>query len=291
MNINELHQLHQAGKLAPGKYSNITDEIYFDKDCPGVSRSDLLVVKRSVRHYLEGKKSVSNSETPALIFGKAFHCALLTPDQFDKYFCPEFEGPAALSKRTKEYQSLKEAYGNQNIGRHQLDAETMLRLKTMVDACKEHPVVAQLLKLGEHENVFFWEDEGVLCRAKIDTWVPSKGLVVDFKTTTDASLNSFRKSIANYYYDMQGAFYVDGVSAYAGAQIENYLIVAVESQPPHEIAVYHLLSPDLEVGRELYKTFLRKLKNANAEGEHLGYPKEIQAINLPAFGYDTGSRI
>jgi exodeoxyribonuclease VIII len=121
----------------------------------------------------------------------------------------------------------------------------------------------ELLEGAEVEASYYWRDPGsnLLLKARPDLVNKKKRILLDFKTTTDASFNSFRRSIANFSYDIQSAFYLDGVNAALGTDFNRFIFVAVEKQAPYEIALYELDEASIDVGRDLYKQGIKKLKS------------------------------
>lgn len=98
---------------------------------------------------------------------------------------------------------------------------------------------------GQSELSLFWRDEltSTPCKARLDRlcWPvddDDEYAVVDLKTTTDASPESFAKAVANYGYDQQAAHYLRGVETVHGGVYAPYKIVCVEKDPPYEVAVY-----------------------------------------------------
>ncbi len=105
-------------------------------------------------------------------------------------------------------------------------------------------------------------------------------MVVDVKTTSDASEAAFRKSVANYRYHVQDALYRAAFSA-LGEPVTYFLLVVVEKEPPYAIATYVLDSDAIQRGHTHATRDMQKLAQAVSTGEFPGYPVGVQMLDLP----------
>lgn len=173
-----------------------------------------------------------------------------------------------------------------NPGRIVLTPETWDQLHAMANAVHSHPAAGALLTgcPGEAEKSVYWIDAatGVLCRCRPDWW-RDDNVIVDLKTTEDASPEGFAKSMANYRYDVQAAYYLDGVQAATRKRPKAFVFIAVEKKPPYGVGVYVLDSDSLELGRAQYQHDLRIYAECVRTGEWPGYGDKIQTISLPAW--------
>lgn len=173
-----------------------------------------------------------------------------------------------------------------NPGRIVLTPETWDQLHAMANAVHSHPAAGALLTgcPGEAEKSVYWNDAttGVLCRCRPDWW-RDDNVIVDLKTTEDASPEGFAKSMANYRYDVQAAYYLDGVQAATRKRPKAFVFIAVEKKPPYGVGVYVLDSDSLELGRAQYQHDLRIYAECVRTGEWPGYGDKIQTISLPAW--------
>lgn len=266
-----------------GLFECLPNEIYHHPECPGLSKSQLCTIARSYSHL-----SKENSSTPALLLGSLFHDLVLMGDEF----CEQTYAVERKFGRTKaELEAKAEWYGS--LGNTQPVSQDIYdTARTMRDAVLGHSLASSILEGTLNEQSFFWDDPttGELCKCRPDARRDADNLLIDLKSTTDASFVSFRKSMANYTYDIQAAFYLDGVSEVLQRKHENFVFIAVEKAPPFGVAVYHINEAAIEVGRELYKKLLKKAKE-DREKNQLGYPQLIQTIDLPAWAFDLESRL
>ena len=246
---------------------------------PGVSKSQLDQVAKSPAHYMYARTAPKKDPTPAQRFGSLVHTAVLEPHKLSVVVGPD------LNKNTKEWKAFKaqvEAEGKEIVTQEELDT-----LEGMKAAVYAHPAAAWLLGPGYVEHSAYWIDPatGLLCRCRPDKLRRTeKGIVlVDLKTTADASEAEFSRSIENFRYHVQAAFYSDGIEEALGERVSAFAFVAVEKQAPYAVACYQLADVDVEDGREAYQGDLLTLKNCLARNEWPAYSPRIETITRPAW--------
>jgi len=114
------------------------------------------------------------------------------------------------------------------------------------------------------------------------------GILVDLKTTVDASPLGFAKSVANYNYHVQAAYYLDIANAIGPENYHSFAWIAVEKEPPYACAVYVADGDSIELGRKKYKRALNIYNAAKKSGEWTGYPKNISLLKLPGYAFYEG---
>lgn len=179
-----------------------------------------------------------------------------------------------------------EEWQQNNPGRIILSPEVWEQLHAMATAVHAHPAAGALLSSvpGEAEKSVYWNDPttGVLCRCRPDWW-REDDVLVDLKTTDDASPEGFAKSMANWRYDVQAPYYMDGVKLATGRDVKAFVFIAVEKKPPYAVGVYVLDSASMEIGRAMYQQDLRVYAECLANDNWPGYGDRIQTINMPAW--------
>lgn len=167
--------------------------------------------------------------------------------------------------------------GKEVISQDQLDIAT-----GVVESIRKHPKAAALLSGGEAEVSLFWDDSetGYQCKGRVDYLRPG-GVIVDLKTTKDASLNEFKRSIANFGYHRQQAMYKDGYAAATGNECAAFVFVAVETKPPYAVGVYMLDDESEQKGRNEYQELLKQFASCQESGEWPAYSDDIEIIELP----------
>lgn len=181
-----------------------------------------------------------------------------------------------------------------NASRTVLTAEQWDQLHRMRDAVMNHKAAAALLTgvPGKAELSVYWNDAvtGELCRCRPDWW-REDDLLVDLKTTDDASPEGFAKSIANYRYDVQHPFYFDGVQQATGRTPRGFVFIAVEKKPPYAVGVYVLDQESVELGRAQYQADLRRYAECKRSDVWPGYGERIQTISVPTWHKNRNAQL
>lgn len=180
-----------------------------------------------------------------------------------------------------------------NGDRTVLTPEQWDQLHRMRDAVMAHPAARGVLERGNN-------------------------MVVDLKTCEDASLEGFSKSIANWRYDVQHPYYLDGLRealrqgnceppAEGAAELSAYwtdketgvlcrcrpdfwrghpnhfIFIAVEKKPPYAVGVYKLDEESVDLGRAVYRADLKRYAECLANDNWPGYGDKIQTISVPGW--------
>lgn len=179
----------------------------------------------------------------------------------------------------------KEEWMANNGHRQVLNSEQWAQVHAMRDALMAHPMARALIEApGRSEHSVYWEDpeSGELCRCRPDRW-RNDNILIDLKSTDDASPEGFARSIADWRYHVQDPFYCDGVEAATGKRPKAFVFVVVEKQAPHAVGVYTLSEESVALGRAQYKAELARYAECRKSGQWPGYSDRVQSINLPAY--------
>lgn len=241
---------------------------------PAVSKSVLDKMARSPLHaraYLDGMR---DEPTPAMLFGTALHAAVLEPVAFANEYAV-FDGDRRTRAGKDAYEAILSS-GATVISRGDYDA-----IRAMALSIRQHPVAGKLFAEGVAEHSVFWDDAdtGLACKCRPDWWTPSSALIVDLKTTEDASPEAFARSVMNYRYHVQAAHYM------TGAQAERFLFVAVEKKAPYAVAVYELDEDALNLGHTLRERDLHTYSLCQASRVWPGYSTEVETLSLPEWAF------
>ncbi len=266
----------------PGLHYDVVEGVYHQRIVGVASKSALDLVRRSAAHYkawIDGAKE--DEETDALAFGKAFHCAILEPGRFAVDYVVE---PAFGDCRKKEPKAARDAWREENKGRIWLANDDAAACDGMAASLRRHPVASKLLSGGRSEVTARWRDAetGIDCKARGDYYHEGQRILVDLKSATDASMETFAKSAANFGYHRQCAFYTDGFGA-AGAPVDLFVFVVVEKVAPFAIATYVLTPDDVAKGRTSIRRSLETLATCLDTGTYGAYPAETQVLALPSW--------
>jgi len=252
---------------------------------PGISKSHLDTIKSgSPRHYWQkyiNPERERSEPTPAMIMGSAVHTAILEPDLFPTEV---IESPG-FDRRTKVGKADYEAFQAAHKGKIILDPEDYKTCLAIRDAAHTHPVAGGLLQGGKAEQSFYAYDSetGELIKCRTDYLHDSGEMIVDVKTTEDASPDGFGKSSANYRYPVQTAWYNRVLDAAYGEHPQNWVFLAVEKTPPYAIGIY-FMEPDLieRAAIAANRDFMRIVEHRRS-GVWPDYGMEPMPLTLPGW--------
>jgi hypothetical protein len=141
-------------------------------------------------------------------------------------------------------------------GQIPVKADVMAQVDGMAAALHKHPIASALLSDGGHpESSLFWRDEpsGIIRRARLD-WRPApktgRTVACDYKTAKSSNPDEFAKSAANYGYDLQAAWYIDGLIACGLADSDaQFVFICQMKTPPYLVSVAQLTAYDMRIAR------------------------------------------
>jgi len=234
----------------------IEDDSFYYSDYEFVTNSQLGLIKKDVRTYkLMRDNPQLRKETLPMIFGRAYHVAMLEPNEFNQKVLV-FDSATRTTKGYKEFKA------------NNLDAPTIIlqkeydKIMRMQDVLFSHKEVKDLLVAeGEREIANAWQDDDtdVFCKGKADYRHDS--VLVDLKTTGDGSFNGFSHSCRSYGYDRQSAFYSDGFNC------DDFIFITQEKEMPYNVNIYYCSKSFIERGRDEYKLLLETYRRFFIDNE------------------------
>lgn len=254
---------------------------------PNIPFKDYLAINAVSNSYLgrlndcPAKALVPREDTLSLLLGRAVHKAVL--EGMDA-FNAEFAIGPDVDKRTKAgkeewaaFETSADARGKIILKKDDLD-----KVLLMANAVFRHPWASKLLAEGVSEQTILWQDfdSGLMCKARPDR-LPDEGkrTLVDLKTTRDAGEKAFMRSITEYGYARQAAFYLDGMNYLKKGTLKNtffdlFVFVAVETEEPYRVEVYTLSNDFIEYGRQEYRRLLQVEQDCRKAGAYPHYSNE-----------------
>jgi len=230
----------------------MSDNDYFK--IPALSNSDFRLLAESVLHY--ENKDLFKLEGAALELGSAVHKLVLEPDTFnDDFVIEDFEG-AELNKNSKAYKEAKEVWLDSVGERIVLSLDLFDQVTKMARNVKA--IAGGLLQNGVAEYAFFAELDDIPVKCKADYYREDIGVVIDLKTTK--SIKDFKKSVLEYGYGTQSAFYTDVIEA-TGRKAERFVFILVETAKPYMVSVQEMQIESIEEGRAIYSERLQSWKD------------------------------
>lgn len=293
--LKSIETPHGISAFAPGIYPAIPAEVYHRRELGVVNNGALKILSsKTAAHYRAWVESGDEESTKALAFGQALHCAVLQSEVFEATYVEPVEHPfrrpsSAQRNAKKPSQSTLDAiaYWNaweaEHAGLIDISIDEKRRLQGMADSIRRDPYAGPLFRReGVAEETMVWIDPrtGLLCKARNDYHIPSLRTTVDLKSTEDASDEAFKNSIARYGYHIQHAHYASG-SAALGRDLDAFLLVAVEKEPPYAVVV-HCIDAEFEgIGIELRDRAMDKLAHCLASNTWPAYAPGIHRLSAP----------
>lgn len=280
--VNEFLAQYRLGALpAPGLHEDVPFADYLT--WPYLNASTLKHAAKSAAHF---RAAVEEPDEPsdAMRFGTFAHVGRLEPLAIGERYAvmPDLtEGitradgsPTEKPKATKEYKQRVEDWLSANTGREVVEREWFDALVAMNRRLLEHDrAVSWLNARGPVEAAFVWDDPatGVRCKARADKLDTATHRCTDYKTTRD--LAGFERQIVLLGYDVQAAFYLNGLNGLTTLTREpwRFGIVAQESVKPYLVRAAELSEVHLLHGSWAMRRAMEVVCAAVASGNWPGY--------------------
>jgi hypothetical protein len=234
----------------------VSDPYY--ADVSNVSNSMLSVLKRSPEEFYQRyiARTWIDTETPAMRFGSLLHTMTLEPHKvLDRYaIAPKCD------RKTKDGKATYAEFIESSKGKTVVDDGDMSLAVNCASKLLKHDQAGELLLHSEvHqariEQALTFTIEGTPCKAKPDWLSVALKLIVDIKTTKDASPEGFAKSVATFGYHRQAAMYIHAAHEVFGIDAR-FIFACVTTTPPYEVACYELDTYALRKGAEELQTLV-----------------------------------
>lgn len=269
-------------KADHGAIKGLSNEAY--RASRGLSHSELKRLMKSPFHYhaLTQPTAPPSEPTAAMVAGTLCHCATLEPREWAKRYAV---GPDVKTKSSAAWKAFEAA----NADRECITPKQAEMAWLQAQELRGHPLIGDLLSTGDPEVSIYWRDHAtdVLCKGRPD-WVHYCGththpsvILVDVKTSSDASPEGFAKSVANFGYHTQAAWYCAGYEAATGVRAEAMVFAVVENEYPYACAAYVIDDASLLRAHARNREALGSYVTCKATGDWPGYSRDLQVISLP----------
>lgn len=300
-----------------GLYENVPFEEYLQWDAV-----DQSLLKNGVVTMAHLKEAINNpkKQTKRMDVGSAIHDSILTPKDFEANYAlfPEpdnfdvvatefndyldknmpdkdYEWCMTNFRKTKAWKEALKDFTRQFPDKTLLGAEDM----EMVNAIQKNfqKRYGQFIEAQEekHPEVsFVWTDKGtgLRCKGRADMLLKVKNkvgaseyLLIEIKTTEDASFVGFSRVSNTFGYPFQVAFYNIGLEIILNEVVE-HLTIVVETKPPYLFHTFKYDEDDLFRCKDMIDTLLAKLAKGMKTGKFEGYNDSLDfpdSISLPPF--------
>ena len=221
---------------------------------------------------------LADEPTAAMNFGTAVHWRVLQPERY----LAQVAVKPDVDRRTKVGKAEYEEFLLANPGKVIITAEEAETCQAIARELETLTAAKKFLRPAEYELTLVWRDRetGIYCKARLDCYQEHTGVVTDLKTTVSALYHRFSKSIFDYGYHQQGAWYLSGLRR-LGLPAKHFLLLACEKEPPYLNALYRLDDEVLEMARLQNEANLKKVAACQATGQWPGLDDYVQDITLP----------
>lgn len=219
--------------------------------------------------------------TPALIIGDAFHTATLEPARFESEFAVK---PKQLGGKGPSSAVYKEAFADMQAEEPHvkwLTESDYQMVCDMASSALDHPILKQYLAETDAviEGTGYFECEGAKCKVRPDLYLPGAGVVIDLKSTMDASARGFAKSVRQFGYAFQVAWYLEGLRL-AGEKPTEFIFLAVEKKAPYLTAAYSINTSEIESQTNAMYKACRIWAECTENNYFPGYADNVVPLNM-----------
>lgn len=249
----------------------------------GMNNSKLGMLKRCPAKFkwlLENERN----DTDSLKVGRAIHCAVLEPEKFNQ----EFLCLPDIDRRTTKGREMYAELVSQNPTKTILKPDDFHMALDVATSIRSNVHANYLLDGAYTEVTLDWvhEETGVQCKARVDAFNEELGILIDIKTTLDASRSGFPRKLFAYGYHRQAAYYLTGMEANDQAA-KHFVFVAVEKEPPYAVGIYRLSDQTIQLSKQENDALLRLYAECKRTGSWPGYTQGIEDISLPDYATNT----
>ena len=239
---------------------------------PAWNKSSLDLIARSPAHY---KFSAPREASRAMEIGSAVHAAVLEPEVFKRDYVLLQD---VTDRRSSVYKEAVKVHGS---------ASVLTGTEAVMVECIRETVQHDIIKRPGHAEISVFatcSETGLLIKCRFD-YLTLCGAAIDLKTTQDSRASEFAKSVYNYRYHVQDAFYRHVYRCATGKELNSFSFLAVEKEAPYFSAVYEIDQDAQEIGKYYA---LRDLKTAS-ECERSGHwpmpSVKDEPLQLPSWAY------
>lgn len=260
-------------------HTDMTDRQYAELD--GLRASWLKTLHGATPAHLLHKMHHGDEDSDALRLGRALHTRVLQPNRYDTDWAvaPECDRRTTAGKQTwATFESDCRAQG-----KGVLSAGEAAAIDGIVNGIAT-TTASTVLEMCEHREIVCTGSIcGVPCKARIDACSTS-GMLVDVKTCQSASERAFTRSIVDYGYLLQLAFY-RRLMEQNGMLRGPTVLIACEKARPHAVALYALRDEDIERMDGLIDALVQLYAECTESNRWPSYPRTVRELAMPEWAF------
>ena len=272
--------LEPQAPVEDGAYENMPFSRY--AAIPALNGSSLVNMRRSPMYY-KFLRDNPQPTTPAMFLGTIVHRLILEPDRVGDIAVWGLKEEEKV-RRGKVWESFKEA----NPGKILVTEGESEKMVGMAVAVRKYlPIRKYADAKGPSELSLVWTDKttGRRFKARVDKWIPSLRTVFDLKSTRSCQPRRFGAQAYQLGYHIKMAIQWLGVKALL--EVEPHLkLGALESEQPHESAVYRITKDVLLQGLEEMDVLVRTLTECERKNHWPAEMEEESDLILPTWATD-----
>ena len=202
--------------------------------------------------YVDDPPTLPPKESDAFAFGHAVHCLALEPEKFDE----RFAAAPKVDRRTTAGKIRWAEHLEDSKDKIVIDEQDYADAIACVQALNNHAEFATIMAQPRRVEVPFEFDLfGHRFKAKPDCIVDSMKLILDIKTTDDASPHRWQWSAVDYGYHRQAYIYQQAVQLETNEWYRFIFAVVEKPKPstrgiPPTVALYELDPDTVRMGLE-----------------------------------------
>ena len=191
--------------------------------------------------------------------GTLGHTAVLEFNELhNRYICmPKVD---ARTKQGKEMKRMAQDQATQE-GKELIDQDEFTRALRWRENILADPYAKKLMANGltaQNELSGFWKHPGgVDACLRLDRHLPEPKIIIDAKFMAEGSPDKFRRDVFKYRYDIQAAWYIDGMKEITGEDYD-FMFLVCEKNWPWNVQLYRIEDLWIERAREDIKKALEK---------------------------------
>lgn len=252
---------------------------------PALGSGSIKDALESIERYRYRQRFPLNAN-PAMALGSLAHVLILEPDTVADAFVTQPD--EIKTRRGKAWDAFVSEAGTRTI----VKGDDYRKAEGMARAIYKDPLARRLIAGADHEVSAFWTDDGVRCKARIDSLprggsvpllaedgsemeYPCSKIVVDLKTTKSAAIRDWTTyTMERLGRHIQAGHYMRILRA-LGLDRDRWVFVVVEQEPrildddgepAHVVKVYEIRLSTLAAGEARAAAAVRSIAAARESG-------------------------